>query len=71
MHKTTEAQLLITLRDSLQHIKGMGKPSAYVQAQVLQHGAPIVKALQQNHGHDLAGSIALMRPVINQLLQGE
>jgi hypothetical protein len=68
---TTEAQLLMTLRDSLQHIKGMKTPSPYVQEQVKTFGAPIVKALQQNHGHDLADSIALMRPVINQLLQGE
>lgn len=68
---TNEATLLMNLRDSLQHIKGMGTPSPYVQEQVKLHGAPIVKALQQNHGHDLAGSIALMRPIINQLLQGE
>jgi len=68
---TTEAQLLMTLRDALQHIKGLETPTDYVQEQVKKHGAPIVKALQQNHGHSLADSIALMRPVINQLLQGD
>ena len=48
---TTEAQLLMTLRDSLQHIKGMQTPSDYVQEQVKTHGAPIVKALQQERGN--------------------
>ena len=70
MRHTTEAQLLMQLRDNLQHIKGMNTPTAYVQEQVKTYGEPIVKALQQNHGHSLADSIALMRPVINKLLQG-
>lgn len=67
---TTEAQLLMKLRDDLQQIKGRGKPDLFVQDQVLIHGQPIVKALQQNHGHDLASALGMMRPVINELLKG-
>ena len=70
MKNTTEATLLMQLRDSLQHIKGMQNPTAYVQEQVKLHGEPIVKALQHNHGYSLADSIELMRPVINQILKG-
>ena len=67
---TTEAQLLMQLRDRLQSIKGRGKPDLFVQTEVYLHGRDIVKALQNNHGHDLAGALSLMRPVINDLLRG-
>ena len=67
---TTEAQLLMQLRDNLQQIKGHGTPDKYVQDQVLIYGQPIVNALQKNHGHTLAEAIGLMRPVINELLNG-
>ena len=67
---TTEAQLLMQLRDKLQTIKGRGKPDAFVQYEVYAKGSDILKALQQNHGHDLASAIGLMRPVINELLNG-
>ena len=67
---TTEAQLLMQLRDRLQSIKGRGKPDLFVQTEVYLHGRDIVKALQYNHGHDLASALGLMRPVINDLLKG-
>ena len=67
---TTEAELLMALRDRLQSIKGRGTPDLFVQTEVYLHGRDIVRDLQRNHGYDLAGAISLMRPVINELLQG-
>ena len=67
---TTEAHLLMQLRDNLQSIKGRGKPDLFVQTEVYIHGRDIVKALQYNHGHDLASALSLIRPVINELLGG-
>lgn len=67
---TTEAQLLMTLRDRLQSIKGRGKPDAFVQSEVYANGRDILQALQINHGHDLSSAVGLMRPIINDLLKG-
>lgn len=64
--RTTEAQLLMTFQDRMLPYQGQAV-SADIQAAVLQHGADIVKALQQNHGHSLADAVGLMRAVLNGL----
>lgn len=67
MKRTTEFQLMRLFYDRMQPFCGSRLPAAELQTIVKKHGSSIIKALQQNHGHDLAMAVSLLRDVLTQL----
>ena len=64
---TTEFELLRTFRDRLAHLEHSRLPLADLQDAIKTNGADIVRALQTNHGHTLAGAVGLLREVLTML----
>jgi len=64
---TTEFELLRTFRNRLAHLEHSRLPMAELQDTIKTNGADIVRALQSNHGHTLAGSVGLLREVLTLL----
>ena len=65
--KTTEFHLLRLFHERMQPFCGSRLPIEELQQLVKKHGGDIIKALQQNHGHDLASSVSFLRDILNQL----
>ena len=67
MKKTTEFQLLRLFNDRMTPHHGSRLSAGELQALVKANGSDIIKALQQNHGHDLSMSVSFLRDILNQL----
>lgn len=66
--QTTEAELLMLFRDRMTPYAGRyAKEDHALQETIKVNGMDVVKALQNNHGHSLADSVAMMRMVLNGL----
>lgn len=67
MKRSTEFDLMRLFHQRMQPFYGSRLPAPELQALVKKHGASIIKALQQNHGHDLTMAVSFLRDILNQL----